>query len=142
MAQLAPILNVFVQILTVLLPMVLTGAYSMFCWLLAEPIVMPIWNNFLKPAYYGLLNGIHDFGLGCIRRWREFWNPTNDTQTAANKINDTNYSKQYAAKPFSQGICPLLFRRPRKPTAEISSFSSKITASSPTPGQSVARLQA
>lgn len=139
--QFAPIVSTLVQILTVLLPMVLTGAYSMFCWLLAEPIVMPIWNNLVKPVYYGLLNGIQDLGLTCIRKWREFWNSTNSTQTT-NKTKRPNYNVKYAAKPFSQRICPLLFRSSRKPTSEISPFSSRATVSSQEQAQQAPRVPA
>jgi len=119
------VLNVFAQILTVILPMMLVGAYNMFCWLLAEPIVMPIWNNLIKPAYDWLLRGIHNFGIGCVRRWREFWSSAPAPQTP------TSPRTSQKPKTFRQRIYPLLFKK--KPTSNISSFSSKnITVSSPT----------
>jgi len=112
----AAVSNIFVQLLTVLLPMVLSGAYSIFCWLLAEPIVMPIWNNFIKPAYDACLQQIHNFGIACAAKWRSFWNRDTATQTTAHEEQLTPPIEPQP-RPFMARICPLLFRHsPRDKT--------------------------
>jgi hypothetical protein len=118
--------------------MLLTGAYSIFCWLLAEPIVMPIWNNFIKPCYYGFLNGIYNFGLGCVRMWREFWNSPPASETPAKADADETHQKAPQTKSFAQTIYPLLFTK-RQELPKISRFSSKAAGFSPS--QTTTRLR-
>jgi hypothetical protein len=123
--------SICIQVLTVVLPMLLSGIYSMFCWLLAEPIVMPIWNNYIKPGYDGLLSGMRNFGIGCANRWRKFWSDSATTQTPTEPDNLQNHTRrEQKPKTFGQRICPLLFKGPRKSTSKISAFSSKTTESS------------
>ena len=76
----ATISHISIQVLMVLMPMVVNGAYSIFCWLLAEPIVMPIWNHLLKPAYDILLCGLHKLAMMCRDKWCQFWGTTPTTQ--------------------------------------------------------------
>lgn len=71
----ATISHISIQLLMVLMPMVVNGSYSIFCWLLAEPIVMPIWNHLIKPAYDMLLCGLHKLAMMCRDKWRQFWSP-------------------------------------------------------------------
>lgn len=104
--MLAYLLNIIMQTLTVLLPMLLTGAYSMICWLLAEPIVMPIWNNFIKPLYFKCLQGVQNFGSACSTRWHNFWNPSEVPPAAT-----TNEAPIVEIKSIPQRIKALLFRK-------------------------------
>ncbi len=127
----ASVYNLAMQLLTVMLPMIFTGAYSMFCWLLAEPFVMPIWDHIFKPIYQSVLQGLQNIGYACAKKWGEFWNFNNSTPAPNNETRQYNYKERHKPRLSLKSICPLLFRKQNKTASKVSAFSSKATESYP-----------